>query len=387
MTENMATPVMVHAPHMHMNVRQAVGRGCGPPMYFVATSSSRKAAHASKSSMRGGRRMSRGVSSRSDARSGGFMAPKHSGVRNYIDTASVTSSCRPRKSAAAPSPKYSPRSCLPALVPAYLAYSGQSRRRDWRTASREPAGLAPDPATTREAVVQVYSARAVSWRGWFGVHTWIAVKPRDASEFTVHEVMGWRLKRTGTALVARNRPADGYWYGNPPGVVRRHPRPRRRRHHRRIEAAVKEYPYPDRYHVWPGPNSNTFIAFVLRRVPELRVDMPPTAIGKDYLGWRSVNTTPSGTGGQASLFGLVGVAAGLEEGLEVNLLGLNFGVDPKSLSIKLPIVGRLGPETSDVRRCAALRELGVCQSSSQNRTGRAHCAQRAPALSIALAQA
>jgi hypothetical protein len=41
---------------------------------------------------------------------------------------------------------------------------------------------------------------------------------------------------------------------------------------------------------------------------------------------------------------VVGVAAGLEEGLEVNLLGLNFGLDPKSLSLKLPIVGRLGPE-------------------------------------------
>jgi hypothetical protein len=95
--------------------------------------------------------------------------------------------------------------------------------------------------------------------------------------------------------------------------------------------------------VWPGPNSNTFTAFVLRRVPELRVDLPPTAIGKDYLGWRSVGTTPSGTGGQANLFGLAGVAAGIEEGIEVNVLGLNFGVDPKSLSIKLPILGRLGP--------------------------------------------
>jgi hypothetical protein len=111
----------------------------------------------------------------------------------------------------------------------------------------------------------------------------------------------------------------------------------------RIETAVKDYPYPARYHVWPGPNSNTFTAFVLRQVPELRVDLPPTAIGKDYLGWKSVGKTPSGTGGQASLFGLVGVAAGVEEGVEVNLLGLNFGVDPKSLSVKLPVVGRLGP--------------------------------------------
>ncbi len=226
----------------------------------------------------------------------------------------------------------------------YLTFSGELGAADWRTASREPVGLAPDPATTPEAVVQVYSARAVSWRGWFGVHTWIAVKPANASEFTVHEVMGWRLKRTGTALVARNRPADGRWYGAKPELLGDIRGPGVDEIIQRIETAVTEYPYPDRYHVWPGPNSNTFTAFVLRRVPELRVDLPPTAIGKDYLGWRSVHKTPSGTGGQASVFGLVGVAAGVEEGLEVNVLGLNFGVDPKSLSLKLPIVGRLGPK-------------------------------------------
>jgi hypothetical protein len=226
---------------------------------------------------------------------------------------------------------------------AYLAFSGQLAASDWRTASREPAGLAPDPATTPEAVVQVYSARAVSWRGWFGVHTWIAVKPSNAHEFTVHEVMGWRLQRTGTALVERNRPADGYWYGNRPELLGDIRGPGVDAIIQRIEAAAKEYPYPTRYHVWPGPNSNTFTAFVLRKVPELHVDLPPTAIGKDYLGWRSLNITPSGTGAQANLFGLAGVAVGLEEGLEVNVLGLNFGVDPKSLSIKLPIVGRIGP--------------------------------------------
>jgi hypothetical protein len=225
----------------------------------------------------------------------------------------------------------------------YLAFSGQLAARDWRTASREPAGLAPDPAKTQEAVVQVYSARAVSWRGWFGVHSWIAVKPSNATEFTVHEVMGWRLQRTGTALVARNRAADGYWYGSRPELLGDVRGPGVDAIIQRIEAAVKEYPYPGTYHVWPGPNSNTFVAFVLRKVPELRVDLPPTAIGKDYLGWRSVAVTPSGTGGQLNLLGVAGVSAGLEEGLEINVLGLNFGVDPKSLSIKLPIVGRLGP--------------------------------------------
>jgi hypothetical protein len=229
------------------------------------------------------------------------------------------------------------------LALAYLAFSGQLPAQDWRTASREPAGLAPDPATTPEAVIQVYSARAVSWRGWFGVHTWVAVKRTNASEFTVHEVMGWRLRRNGTALVARNRPADGYWYGNRPELLGDVRGPGVDALIDRVEAAVQSYPWPDSYHVWPGPNSNTFVAHVLRAVPELRVDLPPTAIGKDYLGWKSMGMTPSGTGGQASLFGVVGVAAGLEEGVEVNLLGLNFGVDPKSLSIKLPIVGRIGP--------------------------------------------
>lgn len=229
------------------------------------------------------------------------------------------------------------------LALAYLLFSGQLPAADWRTASQEPAGLAPDPAITREAVIQVYSARAVSWRGWFGVHTWVAVKRSDAPAFTVHEVMGWRLKRTGSVLVSSHRPPDGFWYGNRPELLADVRGAGVDELIERVEAAVQEYPYPKTYHVWPGPNSNTFTAFVLRKVPELRVDLPPTAIGKDYLGWRSVNKTPSGTGGQASLLGVVGVAAGIEEGVEVNLLGLTFGLDPKSLSIKLPIVGRLGP--------------------------------------------
>src|SRR5688500_18617103 len=65
---------------------------------------------------------------------------------------------------------------------------------NWRSASREPVGLAPDPAQVTEAVVQVYGARAVGAKGIFGVHTWIAVKPTNAPSFTVYEVIGWRLR-------------------------------------------------------------------------------------------------------------------------------------------------------------------------------------------------
>lgn len=230
------------------------------------------------------------------------------------------------------------------LAVGYLGYSQQINAGSWRTATREPAGLAPDPATTPAAVVQVYSARTVSWRGYFGVHTWVSAKRSGEAQFTVYEVMGYRLRRTGTAVVVgHERAPDGYWFGNRPQLLADLRGEGVDAVIDRIDAAVTTYPYPAEYRAWPGPNSNTFVAHLLRAAPELRVDLPPTAIGKDYLGARAVRRTPSGTGVQANLLGVAGVLAGVEEGIEVNLLGLTFGVDPLGLAIKLPLIGRIGP--------------------------------------------
>lgn len=223
----------------------------------------------------------------------------------------------------------------------YIGWSGSVSADDWRTANRGPAGLAPDPATTPEAVVQVYAARTVGWRGYIGVHTWVAVKRSNAQAFTVHEVIGYRLRRTGTVVVSSNRHADGHWFGARPELLNDLRGEGVDEVIDRIEAAVTHYPYPGSYRVWPGPNSNTFTAWVLRHAPEVRVDLPPTAIGKDYLGLMPVKKSPSGTGAQLSVFGVAGVMAGIEEGVEVNLLGLTFGVDPKSLGLKLPLIGRV----------------------------------------------
>ena len=44
-----------------------------------------------------------------------------------------------------------------------------------------------------------------------------------------------------------------------------------------------------------------------------------------------------------SLFGLLGLTASAVEGLELNLLGLTFGINPFDPALKLPLVGRLGP--------------------------------------------
>ena len=167
---------------------------------------------------------------------------------------------------------------------------------DWRTASREPTGIAPDPAHHPEAIAQVYSARAYGWRGMFGVHTWIAVKRENAPRFTVYEVLGWRVYRGGEAVSVSYRSPDSRWFDSEPEIIADVRGDGVNEVIDQIEAAVKAYPHNNTYTVWPGPNSNTFTAFVARSVPALRVDLPPTAIGKDYLSDGLLAATPSGTG-------------------------------------------------------------------------------------------
>jgi len=234
------------------------------------------------------------------------------------------------------------------------AMVGRVTAQDWRTASQEPVGLAPDPASAAEAIIQVYSARVIGWRGVFGVHTWIAVKPAAAAEYTVYEIIGWRLRSQDTALVVRHRAPDMRWFGSAPELVAEKRGPGVEELIARIDKAAHSYPWAGEYTMWPGPNSNTFTAWVLRAVPELEADLPPTAIGKDYSGKKLVGSAPSGRGFQFSLFGLAGLTASAVEGFEVNLLGLSFGVNPFDPSLKLPLVGRVGPARSFVSKTEEL---------------------------------
>lgn len=230
---------------------------------------------------------------------------------------------------------------------AMTAFDRHQVHADWWSASREPIGIAPNPATVKEPIIQVYAARAYNWRGYFGVHTWIAVKAKDAPRFTIYEVFGWRAYRGGDAVVVSSRAPDSRWYGAEPTLLAEVRGDNVNEMIDRVDAAARSYPYKNSYTVWPGPNSNTFTAHVARAVPELKLDLPPTAIGKDYIpGGGIVAAAPSGTGYQFSLFGLFGVMAAAEEGLELNFLGLTFGIDFLSPAIKLPLAGRVGFENT-----------------------------------------
>jgi len=153
---------------------------------------------------------------------------------------------------------------------------------DWHAASRASAGIAPDPQTTREAVLQVYGASAWSWRGWFAIHTWIAAKPSNADHYRVYEVIGWRLKPAGSVVrIAADLP-DRFWYGERPRLLNEHRGKGVDELIARVDAAARSYPWAKEYGLFPGPNSNTFTAWVGLKVPELHLDLPFSAIGSGY---------------------------------------------------------------------------------------------------------
>jgi Protein of unknown function (DUF3750) len=204
-------------------------------------------------------------------------------------------------------------------------------------------GLAPGPEDNQESIVQVYAARSYEpLPRLVSVHTWIAYRREGEAQYTLYEAHRFRPQLSGRAVrTCRKDYPDRKWHGAEPTLLfelRGEPADRAIEG---IENAVAVY--RDSYRLWPGPNSNTLVSELARSVDELQVDLPPTAIGKDFLpGWRVVARAPSGTGWQVSLGGVLGVLVALEEGIEVNFLGAVFGLDLNPPAFKLPIVGRLG---------------------------------------------
>ncbi|GHC24867.1 DUF3750 domain-containing protein [Aidingimonas halophila] len=221
-----------------------------------------------------------------------------------------------------------------------LASSQVTLDHHWSSADRSSAGLAPAADQVQEAVVQVYSARAYHWRGAFGVHTWIATKEEGANHYRIYQVLSWRRP---TVVINTGVP-DRAWYGSIPELLADYRGQSAQALIPQIDAAVDYYPASQQYRAWPGPNSNSFVAWVIRNVSGLEVALPNTAIGKDFLFDERIAPTTGGHGVQLSLSGVLGIAVGLDAGVEFNLLGLSVGIDVRYPAFKLPGIGRLGME-------------------------------------------
>jgi hypothetical protein len=227
---------------------------------------------------------------------------------------------------------------VPILARAAL-YAAGNAPRSYRDADWSGAGLLPKPADDKPARVIVFTAATGAWKGIFAVHSWIVLKPANAPAWTRYDVVGW-----GNPVRTDNWPPDGRWYGNTPVAIADVSGAQAEKLIPKIEAAVQAYRFNHAgdYRIWPGPNSNSFTAAVLREVPELGVALPSNAVGRDFRDGFYAGKTDSGTGAELNLWGLADIKAGWVEGIEVNLLGLVAGLDLRHPGLKLPGVGRIG---------------------------------------------
>ncbi len=223
----------------------------------------------------------------------------------------------------------------PALAHAVMWIAAE-RPASWREADWSSAGLLPAPADEPDASIRVLAARTGGLKGILAVHSWIVMKRAGETSYHRYDVAGWGNP------VRRNRgPADGRWYSNEPEIVFELVGPQAEPLIPKVEAAIGDYAWsaPGTYRVWPGPNSNTFVATVIAAVPEIRADLPPTAIGRDYR--TGIFGTPAG-GWAVSLAGVAGLAAGPRDGLQLNLFGLVAGIRFAEPALILPGFGAIG---------------------------------------------
>ncbi len=172
---------------------------------------------------------------------------------------------------------------LTLLLTVVLIMPACTAAKDWRSASRESAGIAPDPSVTEHAVVHVYGARAWGWRGWFAIHTWIATKRSGEKDYTVYDVVGWRARHGGSVMRIYHDIPDRFWYGEQPRLLKAHTGDGVDELIDAIDHSARQYPWKTVYKVLPGPNSNTFTAWIAKHVSELELELPITAIGKSYV--------------------------------------------------------------------------------------------------------
>jgi hypothetical protein len=227
---------------------------------------------------------------------------------------------------------------VPLLARAAL-YAAGSGPRSYRDADWSSTGALPPARQFEPARVVVFTGTTGAWKGVFSVHSWIVFKREGANDWTRYDVVGW-----GTPVRTNGWPADGRWYGNMPVAIADVSGPDAAKMIPKIETAVRDYTYAQAgdYRIWPGPNSNSFVAAVLRAVPELGAQLPPNAVGRDFRDRFYAGLTDSGTGVELNVYGFAGIKLAWAEGIEVNLLGLVAGLDLRHPAIKLPGFGRIG---------------------------------------------
>lgn len=228
---------------------------------------------------------------------------------------------------------------LPALLSQALWQYNGEHAKSWRSAKWSASGVLPAANEDSQAAIYVMSARTGRWKGGFAVHSWVVTKEEAAPRYNRYDKVGW-----GRPIRQNAYAPDAFWYSNEPEIIHVVRGDEASALIPKIEQAILNYPYARRgdYQIWPGPNSNTFIAHVLDQVPELGVTTAANAVGRDFLGEdKFFRFDPDGMNLQVNFFGVAGFAIGKRHGFELSFLGLVTGIDFFNPAIKLPGFGRL----------------------------------------------
>lgn len=184
----------------------------------------------------------------------------------------------------------------------------------------------------RETVVALLTGTLLPPMNDLARHPWFAVRRAGETEWRVYEVPFLGIERDPFA--------DHDPYGDP--IL--HGMWRGAEAERAADCLAREAePWIRRnhYRFYPGPNSNTFGAAMLRAC-KLSASLPATAIGKDWRGLAGAGLTTERTGIELQT-AIAGVRIGLKEGVQVHVLGLEFGIDLWPPALIVPFgPGRIG---------------------------------------------
>ena len=225
---------------------------------------------------------------------------------------------------------------LPVLAHAAI-WASLDRPQSWREADWSSSELFTVPEAD-SAAIYIMNARTGGMKGAVSSHSWIVLKKPGTRRFDRYDVVGW-----GRPVRKNAYAADARWYSNQPRVHHAIHGEEARALIPLIEQAIAAYPWREYgdYTIWPGPNSNTFVASIIDAVPGLDGPLPPTAVGRDFPADGNWVHNSAEEGLRLSAAGYAGVALGGGRGFEVNFLGLVAGVDPSRGALKLPGFGTL----------------------------------------------
>ena len=169
---------------------------------------------------------------------------------------------------------------VPSALGAAIGYA-RGWPANWRQANWSSSGALPDAATLKTAKVIILASRTGQWKSIFAEHMSLVMKRAGESTWTRFDVVGWGQPVRENAYVA-----DAYWYGNTPRVIYELDGDAAEQLIPAIKTSIHNYPNSaaGSYMIWPGPNSNTFVSWVVRHTDGFNAELSPVAVGKDYLG-------------------------------------------------------------------------------------------------------